>query len=142
MKPNLTQIMKTGAMKLLEPRGTSCRSSEMYVQRNPAERSRGGRKLLLAALLALTTGVSRADETCQSPYMPKIVGQEQFVYVWTLGVEGWGDGSDKLVSVDVKPDSPNYGKVIHSTSVGGRHEAHHGGFTDDRRELWCSGLDT
>ena len=27
-------------------------------------------------------------------------------------------------------------------SVGGRHEAHHAGFTDDRRHLWASGLDT
>jgi selenium-binding protein 1 len=26
--------------------------------------------------------------------------------------------------------------------VGGRHEAHHGGFTDDRRFLWLGGLDT
>jgi selenium-binding protein 1 len=31
--------------------------------------------------------------------------------------------------------------VISSVSVGGRHEAHHGGFTDDRRFLWLGGLD-
>jgi selenium-binding protein 1 len=85
--------------------------------------------------------VARADETCMSPYMPKITGQEEFVYVWTLGNEGWGDGSDKLVTIDVKPNSTNYAKVIARASVGGRHEAHHGGFTDDRRELWLSGLD-
>lgn len=82
-----------------------------------------------------------ADETCVSPYMPRIEGQEEFVYVWTLGVEGLGDGSDKLVTVDVKPGSKTYGKVIHQTSVGGRFEAHHGGFTDDRRHLWLCGLD-
>ena len=29
-----------------------------------------------------------ADETCLSPYMPKITGQEEFIYVWTLGNEG------------------------------------------------------
>ena len=74
--------------------------------------------------------------------MARIEGQEEFVYVWTLGVEGLGDGSDKLVTVDVKPGSPNYGKVIHTHSVGGRHEAHHGGFTDDRRQLWLAGLET
>jgi selenium-binding protein 1 len=62
--------------------------------------------------------------------------------VWTLGVEGLGDGSDKLVTVDVRPSSKTYGRVIHSVSVGGRHEAHHGGFSDDRRHLWVSGLDT
>ncbi len=96
-----------------------------------------------AALWAfIAPGISQADETCMSPYMPKITGQEEFVYVWTLGVEGWGDGSDKLVTIDVKPDSPDYRKVVHATSVGGRHEAHHGGFTDDRRELWLSGLDS
>src|ERR1044071_9449005 len=27
--------------------------------------------------------VAQGDETCMSPYMPKIIGQEEFVYVWT-----------------------------------------------------------
>lgn len=85
---------------------------------------------------------ARADETCSSPYMARIEGQEEFLYVWTLGVEGMGDGSDKLVVVDVKPGSPEYGKVLFGHSVGGRHEAHHGGFTDDRRQLWLSGLES
>ena len=40
-----------------------------------------------------------------------------------------------------KPGSPTYGKVINSVSVEGRNEAHHGGFTDDRRQLWLAGLD-
>ena len=93
----------------------------------------------LAGAFCLTT--LRADETCSSPYMASIDGQEEFVYVWTLGVEGLGDGNDKLVTVDVKPDSPSYGKVIGSVSVDGRNEAHHGGFTDDRRQLWLAGLD-
>lgn len=83
----------------------------------------------------------RADETCSSPYLARIEGQEEFLYVWTLGVEGLGDGQDKLVTVDVKPGSSRYGKVIHSQSVPGRNEAHHGGFTDDRRQLWLCGLD-
>ena len=83
-----------------------------------------------------------ADETCMSPYMAKIVGQEDFVYVWTLGDEGLGDGQDKLVTVDVNPKSPKYGTVIETLSVGGRNEAHHSGFTDDRKYLWAGGLDT
>ena len=83
-----------------------------------------------------------ADETCMSPYMAKIVGQEDYVYVWTLGQEGLGDGQDKLVTIDVNPGSTNYGKVINSLSVGGRGEAHHSGFTDDRRFLWAAALDT
>jgi len=53
-----------------------------------------------AAATALPFHASRADETCMSPYMAKIVGQEDFVYVWTLGVEGLGDGQDKLVTND------------------------------------------
>jgi selenium-binding protein 1 len=72
--------------------------------------------------------------------MAKITGEEEFVYVWTLGVEGLGDGSDKLVTVDARKDSPSFGKPIRSASVGGRHEAHHGGFTDDRRQFWAAGL--
>jgi selenium-binding protein 1 len=96
---------------------------------------------VLSLLLALGAGAAAADETCQSPYLPKIVGQEDFVYVWTLGVDGLGDGSDKLVTVGANPARPGYGKVVSSVSVGGRHEAHHGGFTDDRRQLWVGGLD-
>ncbi len=96
--------------------------------------------LCATGVLVGTTAV--ADETCQSPYMAKIVGQEDFVYVWTLGIEGLGDGQDKLVTVDTNPASKNYGKVIASLSVGGRNEAHHSGFTDDRGYLWAGALDT
>src|SRR6266403_4874603 len=96
----------------------------------------------LAFALAFSLRVTRADETCSSPYLARIDGQEEFVYVWTLGVEGLGDGADKLVTVDAKPGSPTYGKVIHSVSVEGRNEAHHGGFTDDRRQLWLAGLES
>ena len=41
-----------------------------------------------------------------------LIGREDFVYVWTLGVEGLGDGQDKLVTIDVNPKSANYGKVV------------------------------
>src|SRR6201993_362360 len=99
--------------------------------------------LLVAAAALLAPPPATADETCNSPYIDRLIkGQEDYVYVWTLGVEGLGDGSDKLVTVDVKPGSANYGKVINSYSVGGRNEAHHGGFTDDRRQLWLAGLES
>ena len=94
------------------------------------------------ACAATASFTAHADETCLSPYMAKIVGQEDFVYVWTLGVAGLGDEQDKLVTVDVKPGSKTYGKVVQSLSVGGRNEAHHSGFTDDRGYLWAAGLDT
>ena len=101
-------------------------------------------KAIVAFTLSFVVFVApaAADETCQSPYLPKITGQEDYLYVWTLGVEGLGDGSDKLATVGVNPArSAQYGKVISSVSVGGRHEAHHAGFTDDRRYLWAGGLD-
>lgn len=107
-------------------------------------RTRILRNLILGAtttLLAIPP-MARADETCASPYMKKITGQEDYVYVWTLGVEGVGDGQDKLVTVDVNPKSGHYGKVVESLSVGGRNEAHHSDFTDDRQYLWAGGLDT
>jgi methanethiol oxidase len=100
-------------------------------------------RITLAAALALAVSmpVARADETCNSPYMSKLIkGQEDYVHVWTLGVPGLGDGQDKLVTIDASPKSKTYGKVVHSVSVGGRGEAHHMGFTDDRRYLWAGGL--
>jgi selenium-binding protein 1 len=98
--------------------------------------------LWLLLLVAMVRPVAHADETCLSPYMAKIVGQEDFVYVWTLGTPGVGDEQDKLVTIAVNPESPDYGKVVHTLSVGGRNEAHHSGLTDDRRYLWAGGLDT
>ncbi|HVF62477.1 MAG TPA: selenium-binding protein SBP56-related protein [Casimicrobiaceae bacterium] len=94
-----------------------------------------------AAALAVC-GAALADETCNSPYTARLIkGQEDFVHVWTLGVDGMGDGSDKLVTIDAHPKSKTYGKVVHTLSVGKRGEAHHMGFSDDRKYLWAGGLD-
>jgi methanethiol oxidase len=83
-----------------------------------------------------------ADETCNSPYVTNLIkGQEDYIHVWTLGVENLGDGSDKLVTIDVNPRSKSYGTVVNSVSVSGRGEAHHMGFTDDRKYLWAGNLD-
>ena len=99
--------------------------------------------LLVAFLTLLVSTTAAADETCNSPYMGHLIkGQEDYLYVWTLGVEGLGDGSDKLVTIDVNPKSPKYGKVIARASVGQRGEAHHMGFTEDRRFLWAGGLES
>src|ERR1700740_1986751 len=102
------------------------------------------RRTYCAAVVALACaayGGARADETCNSAYIAKLIkGQEDYVYVWTLGVEGLGDGSDKLVTIDVNPKSKSYGKVLGSVSVGSRGEAHHMGLTDDRRFIWAGGL--
>src|SRR4051812_7226520 len=96
---------------------------------------------ILALVLFLAPHRAHGDETCNSPYISKLIkGQEDYVYVWTLGVEGVGDGWDKLVTIDVNPKSKSYGKVIAQVSVKTRGEAHHMGFTDDRRQLWAGGL--
>jgi selenium-binding protein 1 len=96
--------------------------------------------IVLGSWLALAATAS-ADETCNSPYITKLIkGQEDYIYVWTLGVEGLGDGSDKLVTIDVNPKSKTYGKVLGAVSVGTRGEAHHMGLTDDRRFIWAGGL--
>jgi selenium-binding protein 1 len=102
------------------------------------------RPWICAAALATAASplVALADETCNSPYMANLIkGHEDFVHVWTLGVKGMGDGNDKLVTIDAHPKSRNYGKVVHKLSVPGRGEAHHMGFTDDRRYLWAGRLD-
>ena len=97
--------------------------------------------LLFAIASLLLSTSAAADETCNSPYMANLIkGQEDYVYVWTLGVEGLGNGEDKLVTIDANPASKTYGKVVATKSVGERGEAHHMGFTDDRRYLWAGGL--
>ena len=48
-------------------------------------------KYLMMAVPMLFCLPSQADETCMSPYIAKIQGQEDYVYVWTLGVEGGED---------------------------------------------------
>lgn len=99
--------------------------------------------IALAAIVGLGWfGSAGADETCQSPFLPKVTGQEDYIYVWTLGIKGVGDGNDSIITVDVNPKSADYGKIIHRSPVPGRNEAHHAGFTDDRRFLWAGGLDT
>ena len=100
------------------------------------------RSVCLGLSLGALTSAAVADETCNSPYISNLIkGQEDFVHVWTLGEEGLGDGSDKLITIDANPASKTYGKVVHTLSVGGRGEAHHMGFTDDRKFLWAGGLD-
>jgi selenium-binding protein 1 len=95
-----------------------------------------------AIMLGLGAPYALADETCNSPYMSNLIkGQEDYLYVWTLGVKGMGDGSDKLVTLDANPRSSKFGQVVTQFSVGGRGEAHHAGFTDDRRFLWAGGLE-
>jgi len=76
-----------------------------------------------------------ADETCNSPYISNLIKARKIRSCLTLGVEGLGDGSDKLVTIDANLGRrPTKGR---SQDIGGgRGEAHHMGFTDDRKFLW------
>ena len=67
------------------------------------------KEMLLAAIMPLASlSLSQhvtADETCLSPYTTALIkGQEKYLQVWTLGVKGMGDESDKLVTIDVDPE--------------------------------------
>jgi len=65
----------------------------------------------LVLLLAVTFRPRCSRRDLQFPVHDRIdQGAGRLVHVWTLGVEGWGDGSDKLVTVDANPRSKKYGK--------------------------------
>jgi len=51
---------------------------------------------LMLALALAPAAPALADETCQSPFLPKVTGQEDYLYVWTLGMKGVADGNDSI----------------------------------------------
>jgi selenium-binding protein 1 len=63
--------------------------------------------ILFAGFFILVTNSVWANETGLPHDMVKITGQEDFIHIWTLGAEGVGDEQDKLVTVDVNPNSKN-----------------------------------
>lgn len=48
--------------------------------------------------------------------------ERQYLYVWTSGIAGQGDASDKLVTVEATRESKRYGEILQTLSVGGRGE--------------------
>ena len=87
--------------------------------------------VLLAFSLALP---ARADEPCQSPYLPKVTGQEDFVYVFTLGVEGMGDSPAPVLvyAGDIanlrqagwaNNHDPAHDRTVGTCNMGGKHQA-------------------
>ncbi|MGE5791824.1 MAG: hypothetical protein ACM36B_03985 [Bacteroidota bacterium] len=68
-------------------------------------------------------------------------GERQYLYVWAAGIDGQGDGSDKLVTVDATRASERYGKVVHTLSVGGRGELAALALSADGRTLGASRAD-
>ena len=103
-----------------ERRGLLCHGNLCYFSVATALIIGGSDANFVCAFTIFTADGStrRGGRDLYVPYMAKIQGQEDFVYVWTLGVAGIGDEQDKLVTVDVTPASDNYGKV--GQPVGGR----------------------
>ena len=100
------------------------------------------RRVMIGCLLAvcLTAGVVFA-ETCLSPYIKGLRQPERVMYLWTLPADG--QGSDFLSVIDVNLASSTYGNILQRVEVGSMgNEAHHMGFTDDRRQIWAAALNT
>lgn len=91
--------------------------------------------------LALVFGAGAGfAETCISPYVKALRQPEKLMYLWMLPV---GEGRDYLSVIDVNLASATYGKVLKRIEVGSSgNEAHHMGYTDDRRLIWAAALNT
>jgi len=74
-------------------------------------------RIAIVMLLSVFAHPAAADETCLSPFMPKITGQEDYVYVYTLGVPGLGDGNDKLVTIGASSGSAVWTRARSSSST-------------------------
>ena len=79
--------------------------------------------LIVSVILGSAAFSAWANETGLPPDMVKITGQEDFVYVWTLGEEGIGDEQDKLVTIDVNSARATKGADIEETALNTNLEA-------------------
>ena len=97
--------------------------------------------LMLVCALAAAFPASRLTaETCLSPYIKGLKAPAKVMYLWALPAMANG-GPDYLAVIDVNLASPTYGKILKKVFVGtSGNEAHHMGFTDDRRYIWAGGL--
>jgi selenium-binding protein 1 len=97
--------------------------------------------ILLASVVAAACAAGTLQaETCLSPYIKGLRAPEKVMYLWTLPV---GEGADYLSVIDVNVASPTYGKILKKIEVGSKgNEAHHMGYTDDRRKIWAASLNS
>jgi selenium-binding protein 1 len=81
---------------------------------------------------------SAEAETCLSPFVKRLDRPEKLLYVF--GVAAGEKNHDCFLVIDVDPDSPKFGQIVHTLDLGsGGNETHHFGFTDDRTHIWgCS----
>jgi selenium-binding protein 1 len=95
---------------------------------------------LVAVVLALGLTSGRATaETCLSPFVKRLDRPEKYLYVFCVDADA--QDNDFAVVIDVNPDSPSYGTIIHKVDLGTKeNEPHHWGYTDDRTRIWAGGL--
>lgn len=94
----------------------------------------------LVAVVVLLAGVAAISlaETCLSPFVKRLDKPEKLLYVFCVDADA--KDNDFLLVIDVQPESPKYGQIIHQLDLGcSGNETHHFGFTDDRTHIWgCS----
>lgn len=92
----------------------------------------------LVLLTALFLDAPAEAETCLSPFVKRLDRPEKVLYVFCVDADGKDE--DFLLTLDVQPESDNYGKVLHKLDLGSSgNETHHFGYTDDRTHIWgCS----
>jgi len=80
----------------------------------------------------------RADETCSSPYLARMRPGGICLCVDARVSKEWRRLGQLVTASMSKPGlKPTTAKSCHKLiQSAGRHEAHQGGFTDDRRQLW------
>src|SRR5437016_4081330 len=101
---------------------------------------------LLAGFAVLVTSVgwfpaapAVQAETCLSPYVKRLDRPEKVLYVFCVDADA--KDNDFLIVIDVNPDSPSYGTIVHTLDLGTKgNETHHWGYTDDRTRIWAGGL--
>src|SRR3954463_11993988 len=102
-------------------------------------RRRVGWLLFLAGLISGILPRPAAAETCLSPYVKRLDRPEKVLYVFCVDADA--KDNDFLIVIDVNPDSPSYGTIVHTLDLGTKgNETHHWGYTDDRTRIWAGGL--
>lgn len=97
----------------------------------------GTRALWLLIVLAAPTLATA--ETCLSPFVKRLDRPEKLLYVFCVDADA--KDNDFVAVIDVYPDSPSYGTLIHTLDLGTKgNETHHWGYTDDRTRIWAGGL--
>ncbi|HWE35465.1 MAG TPA: selenium-binding protein SBP56-related protein [Isosphaeraceae bacterium] len=97
------------------------------------------RPFALIALVLAAFAADAAAETCLSPFVKRLNGQEKYLYLFCVDADE--KDNDFFAVIDVDPESSKYGTVLRTVDLGSKgNETHHWGYTDDRSRIWAGGL--